>query len=117
MSILAGVVGMALNYFGFSTLGGARLWFGGILPLTVSLTLGPWYGFLAALIEELPTAFLFHVPDGYVAHTLEVLVVGLLARRRIMPLAALAIFWAAVVVPISAIAWKAGWVSSNTGHR
>jgi signal transduction histidine kinase/CheY-like chemotaxis protein len=102
---------MLLNYFSFHSLGGGRLWFGSVLPLTVSLTLGPWYGFLGALIEELPTAFTYHQPSGYLVHTLGVLAVGLLAKRRIVPLAAQGIFWGVVVLPTLVIVWKTGLVT------
>ena len=80
---------------------------GGVLSLAVALQLGPWYGFLASVIAELPNQFLHHMPANILVHALEAVVVGYCARRRIMPLLGNAVYWVtvAILLGLSAKFW------------
>ena len=60
---------------------------GGVLSLAVALQLGPWYGFLASVIAELPNQFLHHMPANILVHALEAVVAGF------SPVAALCPCW------------------------
>src|SRR5271168_4429254 len=96
----AGAAGYLLNFFSFDIFGGARMSFGGLLPLAIALQLGPLYGFLASVITELPGIFRVH--DGYpmLTHPLEALVIGWCARRGIVPMVADAVYWCVLAVPV-----------------
>jgi signal transduction histidine kinase len=98
-TLAAGVLGLGLNCLTFNILGGSRMAFGGVLTLVVSMSLGPGYGALAACIAEVPNAAHFRDIFGIVVHALEAAAVGFAMRRRVLPLLADAVFWAAIGVP------------------
>jgi signal transduction histidine kinase len=100
VTALAGLSGFLLNFFSFDIFGGARMSFGGLLPLAVAMQLGPAYGFLASIFTELPGIFRVH--DGYpmLTHPLETLVIGIAVRRKVLPIVADAVYWCALGVPI-----------------
>jgi signal transduction histidine kinase/CheY-like chemotaxis protein len=108
VSLAAGLAGLLINLFSINILGGARIWFGGIPPLMATLSLGPVAGFLAAVIAEIPTVVRYHQFAGFTAHVIEVVVVGIAARRLILPLLADAVYWCLAIAPLA-------WFLSSQG--
>ena len=100
-SIAAGVVGSAINWFPVDFPGGVHLTFGSIFSLIVALTLGPAYGALTALIAELPGLVHPFGATGVLVHVLEAVVVGILVRRRLLPLYAVALYWCLIGMPLT----------------
>jgi two-component system, sensor histidine kinase len=108
-SLAAGLAGMLVNLFTLDVFGGARMSFGGILPLLAALHLGPWYGLAASLIAEVPGALHLHPLHirpffGVLTHVLEVVAVGWFARRRFVPLVADTMYWAMFGIPVLLLA-------------
>jgi signal transduction histidine kinase/ActR/RegA family two-component response regulator len=99
-SLAAGLAGFALNCFPLSLPGGAPLTFGEVFSLLVAVTLGPVFGLLTAVLAELPNGM--HASGGGVIliHVLEAGAVGILVRRRVLPLYASAIFWLVLGAPL-----------------
>jgi signal transduction histidine kinase/ActR/RegA family two-component response regulator len=100
-SIAAGVAGSAINWFPVDFPGGVHLTFGSIFSLIVALTLGPVYGALTALIAELPGLVHPFGATGVLVHVLEAVVVGILVRRRLLPLYAVALYWCLIGMPLT----------------
>ena len=98
VTLAAGVCGLVVNCFTLDVFGGARMSLGGVFSLAVALQLGPWYGFLASLIAELPNQLLQRMPANILIHVMEAVVVGYCARRRIMPLLGDAAYWLMVAL-------------------
>jgi signal transduction histidine kinase len=98
VTLAAGTCGLVVNCFTLDVFGGARMSLGGVFSLAVALQLGPWYGFFASLIAELPNQLLQHMPANILIHVLEAVVVGYCARRRIMPLLGDAAYWLTVAL-------------------
>ncbi len=99
-SIAAGVAGFALNCFPLRLAGGTPLAFGEVFSLLIALTLGPWFGLLTALVTEMPMWVLCPGGGVFLTHVLEACAVGILVRRRMLPLSASAIFWVLVGAPV-----------------
>jgi signal transduction histidine kinase/ActR/RegA family two-component response regulator len=98
--LAAGLGGLALNHFPLILPGGAPLTFGEIFSLLIALTLGPVFGVLTAVLVEIPTWF-HSFGNGFLfTHALEACVVGLLARRRVLPLYASAMYWLLIATPL-----------------
>ena len=98
--LAAGFVGFAFNSFPLILPGGAPVTFGEVLSLLIAITLGPVDGALTAIIVELP--IWVHSLGGGVlfTHALEAYAVGILVRRRILPLYASAMFWLLIAGPL-----------------
>jgi signal transduction histidine kinase len=96
VTLAAGACGLIINCFTLDIFGGARMSLGGVFSLAVALQLGPWYGFLASVIAELPNQLLQRMPANILLHSVEAIVVGYCARRRIMPLLGNAAYWVMV---------------------
>jgi two-component system, sensor histidine kinase len=94
--VAAGLVGLVVNRFPLILPGGAPLTFGEVFSLLVALTLGPVFGTLTAIVVEIQA---FGSGALYV-HALEAFAVGMLVRRRVMPLYASVIFWVVVATPM-----------------
>src|SRR5579875_254873 len=92
-AVLAGAAGYLVNHWQVPIFGGAKLTFGAIFSLAVSLHLGPGYGALAALIAEAPhtTQGIFFARAGI--FILEALTVGWCARRGVVALVADGAYW------------------------
>ncbi len=99
-SIAAGVAGFALNCFPLRLAGGTPLAFGEVFSLLIALTLGPSYGLLTAMLTELPMLVLCPGGGVLITHVLEACAVGILVRRRMLPLSASAMFWVLVGAPV-----------------
>jgi two-component system, sensor histidine kinase len=95
----AGTLGFVLNCLPVDFPGAAHLTFGEIPSFLVALTLGPVYGALTALVAELPGIG----TGAVVAHVLEAIAVGLLVRRRMIPLYAVALYWCVIGTPLVAV--------------
>jgi signal transduction histidine kinase/CheY-like chemotaxis protein len=94
------MVGFALNCFPLFLPGGETLTFGEVFSLLVALTLGPGYGALTAVFVELPI-WVHAIGSGVMlAHILEACIVGWMARRRVLPLYASAMFWLLIATPL-----------------
>ena len=90
------MAGFALNCFPLRLAGGTPLAFGEVFSLLIALTLGPWFGLLTAVLTELPMLVLCPGGGVLLTHLLEACAVGILVRRRMLPLSASAIFWVLV---------------------
>ncbi len=74
--------------------------FGEIFSLLVALTLGPIFGVLTAILVELPI-WVHAMGSGVILmHALEACAVGILVRRRVMPLYASATYWLLIATPL-----------------
>ena len=99
-SLAAGLAGFAVNCFPLLLPGGAPLAFGEVFSLLVALTLGPVYGALTAILVEMPL-WVHAIGSGVLlAHFLEAFTVGVLARRRVLPLYASAMYWLLIAAPM-----------------
>ena len=99
-SLAAGLAGLAVNCFPLILPGGAALTFGEVFSLLVALTLGPVFGVLTAIVVEIPIWFHSFGSGVLFTHALEACAVGLLVRRRVLPLYASAVFWLLVATPM-----------------
>jgi signal transduction histidine kinase/ActR/RegA family two-component response regulator len=99
-SLAAGLAGLAVNCFPLILPGGAALTFGEVFSLLVALTLGPVFGALTAVIVEIPIWIHAVGSAVLVTHVMEACAVGLLVRRRVLPLYASAMFWLLVATPL-----------------
>jgi signal transduction histidine kinase/CheY-like chemotaxis protein len=94
------MAGFALNCFPMLLPGGAPMTFGEVFSLLIALTLGPVFGILTAVLAELPI-WVHPIGSGAIfAHALEACVIGILVRRRVLPLYASAIFWLLIGTPL-----------------
>jgi two-component system, sensor histidine kinase len=98
--VAAGLVGLAVNSFPLILPGGSPLTFGEVFSLLVALTLGPVFGALTAIVVELPTWVHSFGNGVLLTHTLEAIAVGMLVRRRVVPLYASAMFWLLIAAPM-----------------
>jgi len=108
VSLAAGLAGFALNYFPLPLPGGAPLTFGEIFSLLVALTLGPAYGILSAVLADLPIKTHAYGSGVCLMHALEACSVGILVRRRFLPLYASAMFWLMAGAPLIILGGHAG---------
>src|SRR5271170_4303792 len=99
-TLAAGLAGLAVNCFPLILPGGAALTFGEVFSLLVALTLGPVFGILTAVVVEIPIWFHSFGSGVLLAHALEAGAVGLLVRRRALPVYASAAFWLLVATPM-----------------
>jgi signal transduction histidine kinase len=74
--------------------GGSPLTFGELFSLLVTVTLGPVYGVLSSLLAELHSGALL-------THTFEVLAIGILVQRKVLPLYASSLFWIVIGAPLT----------------
>ena len=103
VTVVFGLLGILVNLPKLTIFTGATLLFGGALYLMAALLFGPWYGALAALITALPSILLWGHPETACMVVTEALAVGWMARRRVNPMLADVIFWAAVGTPLAAV--------------
>jgi signal transduction histidine kinase/ActR/RegA family two-component response regulator len=90
------MAGFALNSLPLQLPGGAPMAFGHIFSLLAAVTLGPAFGVLTAILagaRSLGNGTLF-------IHAMEAFAVGILVRRRFLPLYASAMFWMVLAVPM-----------------
>ena len=112
-TVIAGVLGLALNLARLPNMPEATLQMGGIAGLAAALLFGPRYGVLAALIASLPTVFFSRYPGELAIAALEALAVGLLARRRTTPVIADLVYWVVCGVPLAILTY----ISFSTSRR
>ncbi len=74
--------------------------FGEVFSLLVALTLGPVYGVLTSVLTELPVWIRAPGSGVFLVHALEACAVGMLVRRRFLPLYASAMFWIVIATPL-----------------
>jgi signal transduction histidine kinase/ActR/RegA family two-component response regulator len=101
VTLVFGALGLLSNLLHITIFTDATLLLGGIFYLAIALLYGPLYGALAALVATLPSAVLWHHPETSLILVLEALVVGYLAQRRLRPLMADLIYWAAAGTPLA----------------
>jgi signal transduction histidine kinase len=94
------MAGLAVNCFPLILPGGAPLTFGEVFSLLVALTLGPVFGVLTAVLVEIPVWIHSYGSAVLVTHVMEACAVGLLVRRRVLPLYASAMFWLLIATPL-----------------
>jgi len=82
ISVGAGLLGFALNAASLELVSGVHFIFGGVLPLLVAWSLGPWYGAVAGVLAGAYTYTLWHHPYAIVIFSMEAFSVGWLVRRR-----------------------------------
>ncbi len=99
-SIAAGFAGMVVNCFPAEFPGGSHLTFGATFSLLVALLLGPAYAALTAALSELPAFVHAFGLEVFAIHLLEAVAVGLLVRRKILPLYAVALYWSLIGTPL-----------------
>jgi signal transduction histidine kinase/ActR/RegA family two-component response regulator len=100
-SVVAGFVGFAVNWFPVDFGGGSHLTFGSVFSLLVALTLGPVYGILTSVLTELPGLVHSYALGAVLLHVVEAATVGLLVRRRVLPLYAIALYWCLIGAPLA----------------
>ena len=93
---LAGFAGFAVNHWTLPIFGGAKLSFGAIFSLAISLHLGPAYGALAASIAEFPRSINVLNLARILSYIVEALIVGSVARRGVVALIADGTYWIAL---------------------
>ncbi len=94
------MAGFALNCFPMLLPGGAPMTFGEVFSLLIALTLGPVFGILTAVVAELPI-WVHAMGSGVIfTHAFEACVIGILVRRRVLPLYASTIFWLLIGTPL-----------------
>ncbi len=103
VTVVFGLLGILVNLPKLTIFTGATLLFGGALYLMAALLFGPLYGALAALITALPSILLWGHPETACILVAEALAVGWLARRRLNPMLADVIYWAAIGTPLAAV--------------
>jgi signal transduction histidine kinase/ActR/RegA family two-component response regulator len=109
LAVGAGLCGFFVNLFGLTILGDTQVVFGGVFSLAMTITAGPVWGAVSALIAFSATWIRWGHPMGLALYTGEALVVGELARRRGMrPFFALLWYWTVIGVPLSVL-----WVWFN----
>jgi signal transduction histidine kinase/ActR/RegA family two-component response regulator len=101
ISVAAGLAGYLVNCFPLMVFGPVRMIFGGVFSIAVSLVLGPWYGLASALIAYSQTVPSWGHGFALLDYGLEAVVVGLLYRRRVMPILADLAYWGAAGVPLA----------------
>ncbi|OYT69274.1 MAG: hypothetical protein CFK52_13950, partial [Chloracidobacterium sp. CP2_5A] len=113
---VAGGLGFLLNGLTVSLGNDLQLIFGGILPLIIAIAFGPIWGMLAATLAALETILLWQHGLAIPFFAAEAFAVGWLARRkRLMPLFADAVFWAAVSPFLYLVHARADFYPDNLG--
>ena len=113
-----GILGLVVNLAHFAIFSDATLLLGGVFYLTIALLYGPVYGAVAALIAVMPDTLPGRHPETALVLLLEAPVVGWLAKRRLLPILADLIYWAAVGTPLAILLYigmlnypsPSGWV-------
>lgn len=99
LTILASVIGSALNQIEFPLFDSVSLRFGNVFYLLIALLYGPYYGLLAALMIMFPRA----VQRGYlhplIVCGLEAFIIGWLVRRGWKSLSSAAVYWFLIGIP------------------
>ena len=102
VTVIFGLLGLAANLPHITIFTGATLLFGGVFHLAIALLYGPFYGLIAAMITALPAVVLCQHPVTALILVLDAPVVGWLAqRRRVAPVVADLIYWAALGTPLA----------------
>jgi signal transduction histidine kinase len=106
----AGVLGDLLIRAAPPLVDGMVLRFDGALSLIVACVLGPFWGAAAAAIATINLSLAYGLPLVTLVSALEALVVGLLARRRMLAVPATLVTWVLVLAPImlAATTWVYG---------
>ena len=100
LSLLAGVLGLALNHFPVPVFGGVWLLLGPFFSLLIAIGYGPWSGALAGLLTGLQPSSLVLQPLAPVLFGAEGAIVGWLTRKRLSPLVAELLFWLLIGGPL-----------------
>jgi two-component system, sensor histidine kinase len=99
-----GLLGLLVNLLHITIFTDASLLFGGVFYLAITLLYGPLYGTLAALIAAAPAVILCEHPQTSLVLLLEPWTVGwLVQRRRLRPIIADLIYWAAIGTPLAVL--------------
>ena len=102
ITAVAALVGSLLNLLTIQLYDGVTLHPGDVLPLAVTIALGPLWGLAAAI----PVAIVHAARQGgvvaVVASVLAVLVIGVSTRRRIAPMVSTIAYWACVGIVLFA---------------
>ncbi len=99
-SVVAGLAGFAVNWFPLDFGGGSHLTLGGVFSLLVAILLGPVCGALTAILAEAPALAHAHAASSVLNHVLEAAALGILVRRRILPLYASILYWGLIGIPL-----------------
>jgi PAS domain S-box-containing protein len=110
-------LGLAGNYFKLSLFYGFDFLFGGIFLMILLSLFGVAWGVVAALLASSCTYLYWHHPYGIIVFSLEILVVGLLIRRKNKNLVLSdGLFWLCVGTPLNWILYfyvmKSGYHSA-----
>ena len=100
VTLVFGLVGIAINLPKLTIFTGATLLFGGVFYLMAALVFGPVYGAIAAFLTALPSMLLWGHPETAAILMGEALTVGWLARRMHRTLADL-IYWLVIGTPLA----------------
>jgi signal transduction histidine kinase/predicted membrane protein len=101
ITLVLGLLGLALNLPRLSIFTGATLLFGGVFYLMAALLFGPVYGAIAAFLTALPSMALWGHPETAAILMGEAVAVGWLARRRVHHALADLIYWLAIGTPLA----------------
>ena len=82
LSIAAGLLALILNLFPVPIFTGVLFYFGGALSLAAGILIGPGYGFLAAIIGNIPVLPDWRHPFALLVFGLEALIVSWAVRRH-----------------------------------
>jgi two-component system, sensor histidine kinase len=105
VTLVFGLVGMAINLPRLTIFTGATLLFGGAFYLMAALLFGPVYGAIAAFLTALPSMVLWGHPETAAILMAEALVVGWLARRQVHRTLADLIYWLVIGTPLAAFVY------------
>lgn len=101
ISLLAGVLGYAVNCFPMPVFGRVEIVFGGICYLIIAICYGPVYGLLAATIAATKTITLWGGPPvALIFMGFEAFIVGWLVGKRWQPFFAELCYWCTIGLPL-----------------
>ncbi len=101
VALLAGLSGFLLNTLPIELFYKVWIFFGSIPALIVTLTLGPLWGSLTALIASSYTVYLWNSFHGVILYTLEALVLGSLIRQQRSPIIMDMFYWILIGSPLT----------------
>lgn len=101
ITILACIIGLALNQIELPLFSTVSLRFGSILYLIIALYYGPYYGLIAALVITFPNALMWKTPLPFIMFGAEAFVIGWLVRRGWKSLISSVAYWLILGIPLS----------------
>lgn len=98
-SLICGSIGALLNLYPIYLFSDLTLIFGSALSLLVALSLGPWWGALAAAIASTSLIFSWEHYYGYLIFIPEAFIVAHLYRKGWNELFAVLVYWLVISIP------------------